>query len=331
MTLDTILEPIKTELNDFETHFEKMLVSEVGLIIDVLTHVNTNKGKRLRPIIMFLIAKIFDKNIKRQTYNNAAMIEILHTATLIHDDVVDNSQERRGEKSVNSKWNNKIAVLLGDFLFSRGMLPAFRNKDYDFLSILLQISETMSEGELFAIEHCNLIHYENFENWKEEDYYKIIFAKTASLISGACKASAMISTNNENEIEYFTKFGENIGMAFQIKDDIFDFTANSQTIGKPVGNDIREGKITIPLIFALNNSTKSEKAAIINLIKKADISDEDIDYIVNFTTKKAGIDYALEKANEFSQKAISCLDFLPNSIEKAALVNFAKFVVLRDK
>jgi len=324
MTLDEILEPIKNELIQFETHLKNMLVSEVGLVVDVLNHINSNNAKRLRPSVMFLVANSIGK-INLRTFDNAAMIEILHTATLIHDDVIDNSKQRRGKLSVNANWNNKIAVLVGDFLFARGMLPALKNKDYDFLTILADTSEIMIEGELQAIQLSDSLDI------NENNYLDIIFSKTASLISAACKSSAMTITNSETVINSFAEYGKNVGIAFQMRDDIFDYSSDSNHIGKPVGNDIREKKITLPLIFALNNSSKNEQTEILKLIQKRNIIDIEIKQIIDFAIAKGGIEYTTNRANEYSQNAINCLDFLPTSEAKTALINFAKFVVSRDK
>jgi octaprenyl-diphosphate synthase len=325
MTLDEILEPIKNELIQFETHLKKMLVSEVGLVVDVLNHINSNNAKRLRPSVMFLVAKSFNTVIEKRTFDNAAMIEILHTATLIHDDVVDNSKQRRGKLSVNANWNNKIAVLVGDFLFSRAMLPALKNKDYDFMNILANTTETMIVGELLAIQLSDSLDI------NEKNYLDIIFSKTASLISAACKSSAMTITNDEITINAFAEYGKNVGIAFQMRDDIFDYLSDSNHIGKPVGNDIHEKKITLPLIFALNNSSKNEQIEILKLIQKRNIIDIEVKQIVDFAIAKGGIEYTTNKANEYAQTAINCLDFLPTSEAKTTLINFAKFVVARDR
>jgi octaprenyl-diphosphate synthase len=331
MTLDEILEPIKPELIQFETHLDSIiLVSKIKLAIDVITHINSNNAKRLRPSIMFLVANAIGK-INQHTYDNAAMVEILHTATLIHDDVVDNSEQRRGKPSVNFKWDNRIAVLVGDFLYACGMRIALEQNDFNFLRIMFYAVETMSEAELWAIQLSDSIQSGNILNFNEENYLDITFSKTASLISTACKISAMTITNDETIINTFAEYGKNVGIAFQMRDDIFDYMSNSNHIGKPVGNDIREKKITLPLIFALNNSSKNEQTEILKLIQKRNITDIEIKQVIDFAITKGGIEYATNKANEYSQNAINCLNFLSDSMAKTALLDFAKFVVLRDK
>lgn len=325
MTLDEILKPISIELIEFETTLTSMCVSEVDLILEVISHINDKKGKRLRPSIMLLVAKALNK-VPRRIFENAAMLEILHTGSLIHDDIVDNAEQRRGVPSVNAKWNNKVSVLMGDFLFSHGMQTAFENKDYDFLSTLSTVVRSMSESELLALQLSD-----QPLNFTEEIYYKIIFAKTASLIAAACKTSAIVSNGEPAVIEAITEYGRNVGMSFQIKDDIFDYSENSQIIGKPVGNDICEGKVTLPLIYALKIATEQEKKEIAELIRKQDISETDIKQIIEFTTKQGGIEYAMEKGRKFSQEAIKHINFLPDSDAKESLINFANYVIEREK
>ena len=325
MTLDEVLEPIKTELIQFETHLQNILVSKVGLITDVTAHINSNSAKRLRPSVMFLVANAIGE-INQKIHTSAAMIEILHTATLLHDDVVDNAERRRGKLSVNAKWNNRIAVLVGDFLFARAMKPITENNDFSgFMKIIAPATEQMIEGELLAIQLSDSLDF------NEKNYLDIIFYKTASLISAACKASVMAITDDENLMNVFAEYGKNVGMAFQMRDDIFDYSSNSNHIGKPVGNDIREKKITLPLIFALNNSSKEEQSEILKLIQKRNIIDIEIKRVIDFAVAKGGIEYTTNKANEYSQNAIDYLDILPDSEAKTALLNFAKFVVSRDK
>ena len=324
MTLDEILEPIKQELIQFETHLENMIVSEIGLVINVLSYINSSNAKRLRPSVMFLVANACGK-INQHTFDNAALIEILHTATLVHDDVVDNSEQRRGKLSINAKWTNRIAVLVGDFLFAIAMQPALKKNDIVLLQMLADVAELMTEGELLAIQLSDSLDF------NEENYLNIIFCKTASLISAACKSSAMTNTNDETIINAFAEYGKNIGIAFQMRDDIFDYSSDSEHIGKPVGNDIREKKITLPLIFALNNASKYEQNEILKLIQKRNIIDVEIKQIIDFAISKGGIEYTTNKANEYSQNAINCLDFLPDSEQKTYLIDFAKFVVSRDK
>ncbi len=325
MTLDKILLPIKSLQPEFEKRFSALLDSEVDLVKEIILHITKNKGKRLRSNLMLLIATAVG-SISDRIYNNAIMIEMLHTATLVHDDVVDNSMERRNQPSVNSIWNNKVAVLIGDYLSARSFQPIYKSKDYDFFITSFSTIEIMSEGEILAIQQSNALEF------TEDIYYKIIFAKTASLISTACTISANIASNSDEKItDAFKKYGEYIGMAFQIRDDIFDYISTSNQIGKPVGNDIKERKLTLPLIYALNNANEQQKEDILSTIRSNDFSDENLKAIIDFTIKAGGIDYAMRKADEFIQKAKDAIKFLPDTDEKKSLIDFAEYVITRDK
>ncbi len=325
MTLDSILLPIKPLQVKFEEQFSKTLVSEVQLVRDTILHITKNKGKRLRSNLMLLIATFFGE-VSERLYSNAIMIELLHTATLVHDDVVDYSMERRNQPSVNAIWNNKVAVLLGDYLSARSFQPVFQIKDYVFIEIVCKTIEIMSQGEILAIQQSNSLKFD------EESYFEIIFAKTASLISTACYISANIASNGDEE-KYisFKKYGEYVGMAFQIRDDVFDYISTNDKIGKPVGNDIKERKLTLPLIYALQNADEKTREDILSMIKLNSFSAENIEEIINFTIKAGGIEYAMAKAMEFVQKAKDCIAFLPDIKEKEALINFAEYVITREK
>lgn len=322
--LDKITCTLSNELNRFEELYTEHFTSTVKLANDVLHYTNFKRGKRLRPIVMFLVSAVFEKK-NSIIMDYAIVIELLHNATLIHDDVVDESNERRNMPTINSKWNNKISVLIGDFLFALGVYPAIKNKDFDFLQDFYNTSKLMSEGELFAIELTSSLDY------NEENYYKIIFAKTASLFSLACKTSAKLHTTDKKIINAFEEYGKNIGLAFQIKDDIFDYTTDSLTIGKPVGNDIREHKLTLPLIVALENTDEDTKKAIMETIKKDNISEEEISFIIDFAICNNGIDIATKKAKELVLQASAALDILPNSDAKQALIDFATYMFDREK
>lgn len=325
MTLDNILLPIKPLQVKFEEQFSKTLVSEVQLVRDTILHITKNKGKRLRSNLMLLIATYFGE-VSERIYSNAIMIELLHTATLVHDDVVDYSMERRNQPSVNAIWDNKVAVLLGDYLSARSFRPVFQIKDYAFLELVCKTSEIMSQGEILAIQQSNSLEFD------EESYFKVTFAKTASLISTACYISANIASNGDEE-KYisFKKYGEYVGMAFQIRDDVFDYISTNDKIGKPVGNDIKERKLTLPLIYALQNADEKTREDILSMIKLNNFSAENIEKIINFTIKAGGIEYAMAKAMEFVQKAKDCIAFLPDIKEKEALINFAEYVITREK
>ena len=325
MTLDNILLPIKPLQVKFEEQFSKTLVSEVQLVKDTILHITKNKGKRLRSNLMLLIATFFGE-VSERLYSNAIMIELLHTATLLHDDVVDYSMERRNQPSVNAIWDNKVAVLLGDYLSARSFQPVFQIKDYDFIEIVCKNIEIMSQGEILAIQQSSSLEFD------EESYFKVTFAKTASLISTACYISANIASNGDEE-KYisFKKYGEYVGMAFQIRDDVFDYISTNDKIGKPVGNDIQERKLTLPLIYALQNAEEKTREDILSMIKSNDFSAENIEKIINFAIKAGGIEYAMVKATEFVEKAKDSIAFLPDTKEKEALVNFAEYVITREK
>ena len=325
MTLSQILLPINTLQVEFEKYLNNLLDSNIQLLRDVFNYISDNKGKRLRPNLMLLTASALG-GINEQIYDNAAMVELLHTSTLIHDDIVDESLERRGQPSINARWNNKIAVLSGDFIISHVLRFALKNNDFKFLDICFKTIEIMTEGELLAIQQSDKVEFD------EEIYYKIIFAKTASLISSCCYISAYTATNGKSiYIENLKKYGEYVGMAFQIRDDIFDYISTSNTIGKPVGNDIKERKLTLPLIYALSKASDSKREEILSKIRAKKISAETINEIIDFTVKSGGIDYAMKEAEKFVDKAVECIKPIPESEAKNSLIAFAHYVIERNK
>lgn len=323
MSLQTISNPIKDELEEFDKYFKGLMKTDVALLDIVLRYLTKKKGKRIRPILVFLTAHILGE-INQRTYNGAALVELLHTATLVHDDVVDRAETRRGLLSINSKWNNKIAVLVGDFLLSKGLLIATENKEYGFLDITSDAVRRMSEGELQAIEVIKT------REITEEIYYRIISDKTAALISTCTRIGAASVTDDKEVIDKMRIFGENIGMAFQLKDDLFDYLSESKLIGKPVGNDIKEKKITLPLIHAFENADKSETKKVKKMIKKGDVSNSDVKYIIDFAKQNKGIEYTIEMSNKYKQKALNTLDELPISADKQTLIDLAEFVINRE-
>lgn len=323
MSLKTISTPIKDELDEFDKYFKELMKTDVALLDIVLRYLTKKKGKRIRPILVFLTAHILGE-INQRTYNGAALVELLHTATLVHDDVVDRAETRRGLLSINAKWNNKIAVLVGDFLLSKGLLIATENKEYGFLDITSDAVRRMSEGELQAIEVINT------REITEEIYYRIISDKTAALISTCTRIGAASVTDDKDVIEKMRIFGENIGMAFQLKDDLFDYLSESRLIGKPVGNDIKEKKITLPLIHAFKNAEKSETKKIKKMIKKGDLSKINVKYIIDFAKQNGGIDYTIDVSNKYKQIALSTLEELPVSADKQTLIDLAEFVINRE-
>lgn len=323
MNLNEITDPVLGHLEKFNSYFKALLQTKVSLLNLILKYVTSKKGKQLRPVLVFLSAQASGA-INQRTYVGAALVELLHTATLIHDDVVDEASERRGLASINSKWNNKIAVLIGDFLLSKGLISAIEAGETDFLGVTSKAVRRMSEGELLSIDKSRSIAID------EETYYKIISDKTASLLSTCCEIGAMSTSDNPDYIESMREYGEAIGIAFQIRDDIFDYTSRSSLIGKPVGNDIKEKKITLPLIYALNNSTDKEKSSIIKLIKRGKLKKAEVSTVIEFVQSKNGIQYAEQSARKYIDKAKESLNVFPESPAKESLLRFTEFVMKRD-
>ena len=322
MNLSQIKSPIKTELEDFESYFRSSMKSQVPLLDKITYYIVQRKGKQLRPIFVFLSAKIWDE-VNPKTHNAAALIELLHTATLVHDDVVDDAQRRRGFFSINALWKNKIAVLVGDYLLSRGLLLAIDNGEFDLLRIVSSAVKEMSEGELLQIEKARRLDID------EKVYFEIIRQKTASLIAAACAAGASSVTEDEKIRETMRQFGETIGIAFQIKDDLFDY--GNTSIGKPKGIDIKEKKMTLPLIYALSKASKSEKRHIIKIIKKRSTDTEVVNEVIDFVKAKGGLDYASGVMAEYKKKALDMIDGFPDSDAKAAMLNLVEYVISREK
>lgn len=323
MNLAEITDPVLGHLEKFNTYFKALLQTKVSLLNLILKYVTSKKGKQLRPVLVFLAAQAAG-GVTQRAYSGAALLELLHTATLIHDDVVDEASERRGLASINAKWNNKIAVLVGDYLLSKGLISAIDAGETEFLSVTSKAVKRMSEGELLSIDMSRTILVE------EETYFKIIADKTASLLSACCEIGSLSSSNNIEYREAMREYGESIGIAFQIRDDIFDYTSRSSLIGKPVGNDIKEKKVTLPLIYALNNATEKEKSSIIKLIKRGKLKKAEINSIIDFVNSKNGIQYAEQRAKEYISIAKGSLGVFPESPAKASLLRFTEFVITRD-
>lgn len=296
--------------------------SHVPLLDKITYYIVKRKGKQVRPMFVFLSARMLAKP-SESTYHAASMVELLHTATLVHDDVVDDSFERRGFFSINALWKNKIAVLVGDYLLSRGLLLALDNKEFQLLSILSNAVKMMSEGELLQIEKARNLDI------KEEVYYEVIRQKTASLIAAACSAGAASATDKSDIIEKFRLFGEYIGMAFQIKDDLFDF--GDIDVGKPLGIDIKEKKMTLPLIYALQNASRSDKRYMINIIKNHNNDKHKVAEVIAFVRKGGGIEYSKKIMDDYRNKAISILDEFPESPSKSSMKDLVYFVTERNK
>lgn len=324
MKLDTIIKPIKDDLDNFDRFFKSQLQSKVPLLNMVLRYVASRGGKKMRPALIFLTAKLFGE-INQRTIVGASMIELLHTATLVHDDVVDEAQERRGFLSINAIWKNKVAVLLGDFLLSRGLLVSVENNEYDFLKVTSNAVKKMSEGELLSMEASRRMSY------SMDTYFEIIRNKTAVLLRSCCEIGAISQNQPIEVVEDIGLFGELLGIAFQIKDDIFDYTTNSSLLGKPVGNDIKEKKITLPLIFALEQSSQNEVDMILKKMKTSKTAKKEVQYIIDFVKSKDGINFAEQKAREFIDNALEILKKYPDCEAKNSLINFSLYVIEREK
>ncbi len=323
MPIKELYEPVKEHLEKFDTFFKDKLNSNVSLISLIIKYLTKKKGKQVRPAIVFLSAAACGE-INERTYTGATMMEMLHSATLIHDDVVDEADKRRGMASINAAWSNKIAILVGDFLLAKGMLSAIDKSEFDFLRATSSAVRRMSEGELLQI------HSSKKYSIEQDVYFKIISNKTASLIAACCEIGAISTTNNQELQLGFREFGENLGIAFQIKDDILDYQGESEVLGKPIGNDIKEKKFTLPLIYALSTTDKQEKKKIIAIIKNKDIKQKDIKYISDFVVQAGGIEYSEKIAKEYSLKAIKYIQSVPDSVYKQSLMNFANFVIERN-
>ncbi len=322
-SIDIIKAPIAEELKTFEPFFRKLMKSKTPLLNIITNYIVKRKGKQMRPILVFLSAKLLGE-INKSTYNAASLIEFMHTATLIHDDVVDDSHFRRGVFSINALWKNKIAVLVGDYLLSKGLLLAVDNKEYNHLQTLSATVKEMSEGELLQIEKSRKLDI------TEDVYYDIIRKKTAVLIAACSSIGAKSVSADETVVNKMWNFGELVGMAFQIKDDIFDFDKNNKT-GKPAGNDIKEKKMTLPLIYALNNVSAADKRKIIKIIKSKNNNAEKINHVVDFVIKNGGIEYSEQKMNDFKNKALDILNSFPENDARKSLNEFVRYTVDRNK
>ena len=318
-----IKKPIVDEMNLFENKFKKSLKTTVPLLDKIMHYIIKRKGKQMRPMFVFLCAKLFGET-KESAYTAASLIELLHTATLVHDDVIDESNFRRGVFSINALWKNKISVLVGDFLLSRGLLLAVEKNEFELLKIVSHAVKDMSEGELLQIEKTRKL------NITEEVYYEIIRKKTAALISACCAAGASSSQTSRENISQMKIFGEKVGIAFQIKDDLFDYT-QSPLIGKPTGLDIREKKMTLPLIHTLNQVNKKEKSFIINTIKNDSKNSKKVEQIINLVKENKGLEFAENKMNEYYSESIKILEKFDDNEAKDSLKKLVEFVVKRKK
>ena len=322
VSLAQIKKPIETEIEAFEAHFRQSMKSSVPLLDKITYYIVKRKGKQMRPLFVFLSAKLFG-DITSKTFDAASLVELLHTATLVHDDVVDDAHLRRGFFSINALWKNKIAVLVGDYLLSSGLLLALRNEHFDMLKTLSIAVKEMSEGELLQIEKARRLDI------TENIYYDIIRQKTASLLAASCSLGSMSTTSDSVQIDKMWSFGQNAGMAFQIKDDLFDY--GKLSIGKPVGIDIKEKKMTLPLIYALNAASEIQKKHIIRIIKKDSKNNDVVQEVIEFVKKSGGIEYAKKKMDEYYQAALHILETMEASEAKQSLIQLLDYVISREK
>lgn len=319
-----IKDPIRPEMELFESKFRESMSSKVPLINRITHYIVNRKGKQMRPMFVFLTAKMLNNGeINERAYRGASVIELIHTASLVHDDVVDDSNKRRGFFSINALWKNKIAVLVGDFLLARGMLLSVDNGDFDLLRIISVAMREISEGELLQLEKARKLDI------TEAVYYEIIRQKTATLIAACCSMGACSVKPGSPEVETFRKFGELCGMAFQIKDDLFDY--GSTAIGKPTGIDIKEQKMTLPLIHVLNTCSKDEKRWLINSIKNHNKDKKRVKEVITFVKEKGGLDYAVQKMLAYKNEALDLLKAYPESDYKGSLELMVNYVVDRKK
>lgn len=322
-SLDKIQEPIKEQMDSFEFKFREFMKSPVPLLDKITHYIVKRKGKQMRPMFVFLTAELLGKT-NESTYRAASLIELLHTATLVHDDVVDDSMERRGFFSVNALWKNKISVLVGDYLLSKGLLLSVDNNDFELLRLVSNSVREMSEGELLQIEKARKLDID------EDVYFEIIRQKTASLIASCCACGAQSVSANKNTVETLRKFGETTGIAFQIKDDLFDFGSSSET-GKPTGIDLKEKKMTLPLIFALSKSSSKIKSEMIGIIKNYSEDEKKVEKVIDFVLNSGGIKYSTNKMLTFRDSALQSLEPFKGPPAYQSLVDLVMFTTERTK
>lgn len=322
-TLDDIKAPVENEIKEFAGFFKNAMRSNVTLVDTIARYIVKQKGKRIRPILVFLSAKACG-SINESTFRGATLVEILHTATLVHDDVVDDADTRRGLASINAVWKNKIAVLMGDYLLSTGLMISLNHNDVYFLKVTSDSVRRMSEGEILQIQKSREMDMD------ETTYLKIISNKTASLLSTCSEIGAASVTSDVTQRKLMKDYGENVGMAFQIRDDVLDFTSRKSILGKPIGGDMKEKKITLPLIYALNQSSKQDARKVLKMIKGGAMGKE-VEFIVDFVLNNGGIQYAEQRAQDFGSAAKDCLKPVPASEAKDALEMFIDFVMEREK
>lgn len=323
ITVAEIKAPIAEEMKSFERKFKESIKSETALLDKITHYIIKRKGKQVRPMFVFLSAKMCG-NVTESTYTAASLIELLHTATLVHDDVVDDAHKRRGFFSVNALWKNKIAVLVGDYLLSKGLLLSVENNEFKLLQLVSDAVREMSEGELLQMQKSRLL------NITEDVYFEIIRKKTASLISACCSTGAVSAGMENGAIETLGRFGEKAGMAFQIKDDLFDYGLGGK-IGKPTGIDIKERKLTLPLIYALQNASRSDRKQLIGIIKNHNEEPKRVQEVIDFVLTSGGIEYATEKMHEIKNEALELLKNFDDNGSRKALEGLVMYTAERTK
>ena len=326
MSLKDITAPIQPYLQFFDKTFSRSIRSKTPLVDLVATYLIKRKGKRVRPILVLLSAEL-SGGVNERTYRGAALVEILHTATLIHDDVIDEADTRRGFASINAIWKNKIAILMGDYLLARGLLLCLDNDDFQFLKITSAAVKRMSEGEIHQIQKSRQL------NTDESTYLKIIGDKTASLLSTCCEVGAASATGDPEKQRLLREYGENVGIAFQIRDDLLDYIGRKSITGKPVGLDLSDKKLTLPIIHSLRQAPGKKSREILAVIKNGGkkIKNREVKNVMEFVMEYGGLDYATQQAGEFASRAKSMLSGFPDSPSKTSLLSFADFVVQRDR
>lgn len=321
-TLQEIQEPIADELVQFNKYFRSAMKTRVMLLDRIMGYIVKRKGKQMRPMFVLLSAKLCG-SINPRTYRGAALVELLHTATLVHDDVVDDADERRGFFSINAIWKNKVAVLVGDFLLSRGLLMSLEHDDFDMLKITSNAVKLMSEGELLQMEKARKL------NVDEPVYFEIIRQKTASLIAACCECGAASASDDPEIVEKMRQFGEYVGMAFQVRDDLFDYGV--EDVGKPLGIDIKEKKMTLPLIYSLNKSSWAERRKVINIVRNHNTNKKKVRWVMDYVEENGGIEYSKGVMEEYTSKARIILDQFEDSPAKQSMSDLIDYTINREK
>lgn len=323
ISLDDLLRPIQAELNSFQHHFEKSLTSHVFLINQVMKYVIAQKGKKMRPMLLILSAKL-NGECSEQTYSAATLVEVLHTATLVHDDVVDEAETRRGLPSINSIWRNKISVLIGDYLFSKALVKMVALRQPEMLDLLASTADKLVTGEIDQIDRARS------DNMTEDAYYDMIEDKTASLLATGCKLGAMTTTDDRAAWDALFEYGRNFGIAFQIKDDLFDFEGRASSVGKPIGLDVKHNMVTLPIIHALQQADQKEVKAFKRMVKRGE--DKQVQkYVLEFITRYGGLDYTKQRLQDYSDRAKQSLEIFPDGPIKNSMIQFIDFNIQREK